>query len=72
MHDRTERLLGCSLAQGGPHALTQRAGGRGFVHLVVLWSGERTQHAHWNNINTQSILVTLPQLVTNLYICICF
>lgn len=33
------------------HALRQGAGGGGFIELV-LWSGQRSQHAHWNGTNT--------------------
>lgn len=33
------------------HALRQGAGGGGFIELV-LWSGQRSQHAHWNSTNT--------------------
>lgn len=40
-------LPGC---QSGLHALRQGAGGGGFIELV-LWSGQRSQHAHCNSTN---------------------
>lgn len=55
-------LPGC---QSGLHALRQGAGGGGFIELV-LWSGQRSQHAHWNRTNITMKQSTVPRLVREL------